>query len=645
MNRTRAFTWLALLIPLGVYLFSAAPGIYWEDSAAFQTAAYELGIVHNPSFPTYIMVAAVFSHLPFANPAWLANLLSALLTALTALILFRTVISLVEKDDGDNAAMIESIALIGAVGFAFVYGVWVQAVRAEVYALNTLFVSLLLWLFVKYSLGDFSAVRLAALTGLICGLAGANHYLIFGAVAIPLLGIVIWRYWREFGGRELATFLTFAALGLSVYLLLPIRAGSTIAFNWGDFSSVEATLRSILRVDEPLPIDALTTTTPFLQRLGSVLSELFRGIPLILWIFSGFGVVAAYLRDRFIAALICTPAVMGVLVTAYAADFSVYNLDLYGYLAPTYFSVFVLAICGAIGASTWLVEHSAARSRGFRITVPIVIAIALLVKSGFLLATNFDRAGKRDNCVPDEYAQSLLTSLPPNALFLAGEDNSYSPALYKQVVDKLRPDVIVLTAGALLRSDYRAKTQRRFPDLWYPDIWNEKDFGAGFTDNLGQWISRNSESRPVAMTLSQWTSPLMMKLRPNGYSYLYSDSISFAKENAAQSVKFYREQEALWKSSHDLTTREHFGRLLYNLAVFYEKWQQPTLAGKYARDAAECDSSNVDLLLNCLKLAVVNRQGAERDRLTARLEMLAPDDPTFAEIREAATAFDEDVNQ
>ena len=67
----RTLLWLSFLIPLGIYMFTLAPGIFWEDSAAFQAAAYELGIVHNPSFPSYVLLAHLFTLLPFGTPQWL----------------------------------------------------------------------------------------------------------------------------------------------------------------------------------------------------------------------------------------------------------------------------------------------------------------------------------------------------------------------------------------------------------------------------------------------------------------------------------------------------------------------------------------------------------------------------------------------
>ncbi len=177
-------------------------------------------------------------------------------------------------------------------------------------------------------------------------------------------------------------------------------------------------------------------------------------------------------------------------------------------------------------------------------------------------------------CTPDEYATGILETLEPKAIFLAGEDNSFSPLLCKQVVDNLRRDVAVVSAGALLRSDYRKKMQARWGCFWYPANWNDRSFAEDFQPNLTEWISRNSRNYQVAMTLSQWTSQLIPNLQPVGFYYIYSDSGQLTQSEAAASVLFYRDNSQLWSNSPDITTREHFGRLLYNLSVFYSKHHQ-----------------------------------------------------------------------
>ncbi len=641
MDRTRAFSWLAFLIPLSVYLLTAAPGIYWEDSAAFQTAAAELGIVHNPSFPIYVLTAHLFTWLPGSTPQWWVNVASGLFMALTCLLLFRLGLGFLRREGEQLEAIYEVMLLLCVVAFAFVYGVWIQAVRAEVYALNALFVTLTIWLLLRFVEANIEIGRFAALMGLLVGLSLANHYLIYGAVVVPLaLAAAINYTERLLRPRVAGLFAVFCFVGLLSYLYLPIRESYMPIFSWGDFSSLGGFFRSVLRIDATLPIEQLTVTTPYLLRLSSAIGALVHETPLLIMIFAVFGLIQSWRRSRFGFVIVILPIVTSLLVTAYAADFSPYNLDLYGYLIPAFAMIFLAAAVGAAALTQEILKRQPSTSPAFRLGVPMLIAFALVVKASYLFGINYTAAAKNGVCEADIYAQSLLESLPTGALFLAGEDNSFSPLLCKQGVDGLRKDVIVISTGALLRRDYRVKLQQRHPELYYSAAWDQDHFAEDFINNLNYWIGINAPYRPVAMTLSQWTSQLIPRLQPSGFAYLYGVEGNFTQKAAAISVQFYNEQGALWRDHRDRTTREHFGRLLYNLAVFYHRHQQPVIAAKYNRDAADCDAENVDLLLSCLKLAIATRQADDQRRFTEMIVELDPGNRQLTEIQRAAYAVE-----
>ena len=211
-------------------------------------------------------------------------------------------------------------------------------------------------------------------------------------------------------------------------------------------------------------------------------------------------------------------------------------------------------------------------------------------------------------------------------------------------MDNLRRDVAVVSAGALLRSDYRKKMQARWGCFWYPANWNDQSFAEDFQPNLTEWISQNARNYQVAMTLSQWTSQLIPNLQPVGFYYIYSDTGQLTQSEAAASVLFYRDNSQLWSNSPDITTREHFGRLLYNLSVFYSKHHQLVLAAKYNRDAAAADPTNVELLLGCLKMAILAKQPEDQSRFAAAIEQLDPGNERLEQVLKSALAAAQDDN-
>jgi hypothetical protein len=69
------------------------------DNGEFQLVAWKLGIAHPPGYPLYTMIGWLFSRF-FASPAFALNLLSAILAAITLVIVNRTVRTLTRIDRG-----------------------------------------------------------------------------------------------------------------------------------------------------------------------------------------------------------------------------------------------------------------------------------------------------------------------------------------------------------------------------------------------------------------------------------------------------------------------------------------------------------------------------------------------------------------
>ena len=122
------------LVPAGVgllafivYLQTLLPGVGWGDIARFQYVARVWGIPHRFGYPLYIVLSRLFGYLPVNDLAYRVNLMSALFAALAVVMVYFTVMRLV--DDWVGAAS-------AALSFAFSVELWRQAVVAEVYSLN-----------------------------------------------------------------------------------------------------------------------------------------------------------------------------------------------------------------------------------------------------------------------------------------------------------------------------------------------------------------------------------------------------------------------------------------------------------------------------------------------------------------------------
>ena len=139
---------VAALLALGAYLLTLSPSISWadglSDSGELAAAAYVLGVPHPTTYPLYMILGWAVSHLPFGEPAYDLNLLSALCGALTAglvAVLARALgaRSAVGRGDelhgrrlrGRQPSIAACGPLMGGLIFAAVPAFWIQATGSE----------------------------------------------------------------------------------------------------------------------------------------------------------------------------------------------------------------------------------------------------------------------------------------------------------------------------------------------------------------------------------------------------------------------------------------------------------------------------------------------------------------------------------
>jgi len=214
------------VIGLGLYAATLAPGLTWAydsgDGGDLATAAHTLGIAHPPGYPTYVLLAHLWTRLPFGEVATRTNLFSAACAAGAAAALAWAV----ARAGGDGIA-----ATVAGIALACSPLHWSQAIVTEVHALNSLFGAILLSIAISSEArradGRSSGTTFAAAAGLLWGLSLGNSPT--AAFYLPLVVIAVGRVRRN------AVFAASAlAVGLAVYAFLPLRAVAEPAVNWGN---------------------------------------------------------------------------------------------------------------------------------------------------------------------------------------------------------------------------------------------------------------------------------------------------------------------------------------------------------------------------------------------------------------------------
>jgi tetratricopeptide (TPR) repeat protein len=183
-----------------VYLITMAPNVGLEDSGELVTGAAKFGVPHPPGYPLWTMSGFLFSHLiPFGNLSWRVNLQSAVFGAaangvLTLLVCHsgRWLLQRWTEEAHQPfarrycfyAGMLAGMTL----GFSDV--MWSQAVIAEVYTLNALFVNLVLLFFYLWMLEPRKTHRLIFAV-FVFSLGLTNHHTLVQIIPAFLLAALL----------------------------------------------------------------------------------------------------------------------------------------------------------------------------------------------------------------------------------------------------------------------------------------------------------------------------------------------------------------------------------------------------------------------------------------------------------------------
>ena len=219
--------------------------VSWWDCGEFIATGYLLQVGHPPGAPVYQLLSHLFMLLSFGNPmlvAPLSNALSALAAGLTVGLLYLTILELTSHFQLSTSHF---PAAIGALCYLFCDTAWFSAVESEVYSLAMFFCALDVWLALRYRRNGNA--RLLLLVALLLGLGVCVHLMTLLVVPALLLivlpPLVRCRRW----GWIVPAAVLFFVMGLTPYLMVPIRAAANPPINEGNPSSAESFMRYMKR--------------------------------------------------------------------------------------------------------------------------------------------------------------------------------------------------------------------------------------------------------------------------------------------------------------------------------------------------------------------------------------------------------------
>jgi len=445
---------LSMLVVLVLYLQTLAPTVLYydypamRDSTALQVKAYILGIPDVTGYPTYTMLTHLFIYLPFGDPAYRVNLASAIYAAGAVFLVYFICLKL--------TCQIAPSA-VGALLIGTSETFWSQAVIAEVYTLNVLFIAAIILVLLVWQ--DKRKDRYLLLAAFLAGLSLTHH--ITSGLLLPagLLFVLLVDRKRLTDRRLVLKGVGLFLLGLLPYMYLPVRA--SMGFT-----------RWTISVDHTLVRYDPSTFKGFLDLVtgGDFKGAMFvfgpaelpaRGVYYLGYLLQQFhplflavallGVLHLLIKDRA-AILLLGFLYVGWLLFALEYDIS----DIYYYFIPTYLILAVVAAAGfasLLSTVRTLVANLPVQAR----TGAVTLALVTVVLTPFLgVRETYAEVDRSEDYKGREALETVASRVEPNATLI----HHRSPLWYMSLVEGRRRDIKLFATFDLSLSDHEIKAIR-----------------------------------------------------------------------------------------------------------------------------------------------------------------------------------------
>ncbi len=208
------------VVALTFYIRTLAPSLLYGDSAEFQTIASTLGMGHPTGYPVYILLAKLFTFLPFGDIAYRVNLLSAVAAALTIALTYLILRKL---------GAFPVVAGLGVFMLAFAALFWKHASIAEIYTISSACLAFIFYCILAWK--DSGNSRWLFVAGLFGGLSLGIHTTIsLSAVAILLYLALSARRWVDWLHSVLGA-VAGIVIFLAAFMLLDVINASAGYYN------------------------------------------------------------------------------------------------------------------------------------------------------------------------------------------------------------------------------------------------------------------------------------------------------------------------------------------------------------------------------------------------------------------------------
>lgn len=453
--KARPDFWIGVALSLGSFLLYAGtmpPTVLDGDSGEYQYMAYILGVPHSSGYPLYILLAKLFTFLPFGDVAYRVNLFSVVAAAVAAPFIYW-----IARRLGLNRAP----AILASVIFLVTPSMWGGAVQAKTYALHVLLGVITIFFALRWhqqnKLRDFYG------GAFVFGLGLTNHHVI--AFLAPALAVLLWFNRTRLSRTMIVRGAMLMLLPLLLYAYIPIRANMLIAqqdpANWALYQREDAMLKGTVTAYYNNTVQGfflLVTGLDNYFKIGFLSgaeqsSRLGNAANLLLDQFTAMGVALAVLgasvslrRDRqtfaFIAAVGAGIALIAIGVRALS---TAYYFSLC-YLALSMWIGFGIDALMSMRAPVLSRSKEAERQSDLLLVLGAIIVGVLPL---FLLISNYPRLDRSNAYEARDYALSVMRdNIAKNAVVIAPWEIA-TPLRYLQFVENQRPDLLIVNVSPI----------------------------------------------------------------------------------------------------------------------------------------------------------------------------------------------------
>jgi hypothetical protein len=646
------------LIAFSVYLRTLAPSVPTGDSGELIAAAWILGIPHPPGYPLFTMLGHLFTYLPFGSPALRVNLMSAMFHAATVGVVSLSIYRLIGFDPSDRTRQRSiswgalTASAIGGLALAFSSAFWAYAVVAEVFALNSFFCALILFILLEWERRPEHLPLLWAF-GLTSGLASANHHtivliapacvvllvsgarkLLTGSAAVSMTPLQLMRH--------VAVAAAMFLVGLLPYVYLPLAAAGDPALNWGDPRTLQAFFQLFLRADYgtfSLTVSDQGMMGSRVEHLGILMRNLYEGFTAPASILAIAG-IWWLLRLRRAAGLALALAFLltGPGFVAFANP-PVNSSLLYGvlerfYILPSTIAAVVIGV-GAYQVIEWLLGITPMRQPAR--LLPIIGTALFAVPVGAMIM-HYDRIDHSKNILDRQFGEDLLLPVEPGALLITQGDTVTNVVDYLQLVEGVRRDITMLNIEKLKKGAYVSQMRRQHPHVKIPF-----DSYVPGGNQLTSLVKANMESRPVYLFADTKEERLLdrfdvqragfaRRLMPKGMG---SDAFAIVKAKVELFKQMHYPVRRYPDTKFESTIVHMYGRLAFSVAYVLDDGVNNAEAAHFYRRSIELDPTDPTAYKN-LGIVLFNSGAPKAEVVTLWEEYLRldPRGDQAPEIRE-----------